>query len=83
MDLDFGPDGTLYVLEIDHDSLLRPYRDGAIWAVPPGGGTPRQIQLPVGTLTEPGGLAVAGKRKLVVSNHGREAGEGEVLEISW
>jgi len=86
MDLDFGPNGTLYVLEIDHDSLFPPVgpsTDGAIWAVPPGGGTPRRIELPAHTLTEPGGLAVAGKRKLVVSNHGREAGEGEVLEISW
>jgi DNA-binding beta-propeller fold protein YncE len=83
MDLDFGRDGTLYVLEIDHDSLLGASTDGAIFAVPPGGGTPRQLQLPAGTLTAPGGLAVAGKRTLVVSNHGREAGEGEVLEISW
>jgi hypothetical protein len=84
MDLDFGRDGTLYVLEIDHDSLLGPSTDGAIWAVPPGGGAPKRIALPAGTtLTAPGGLAVAGRRTLVVSNHGREAGEGEVLEISW
>jgi hypothetical protein len=78
-----GRDGTLYVLEIDHDSLLGPSTDGAILAVPPGGGTARQIPLPAETLTAPGGLAVAGKRTLVVSNHGTEAGAGEVLEISW
>jgi hypothetical protein len=83
MDLDFGRDGTLYVLEIDHDSLLGGSTDGAIWAVPRGGGAPKRITLPAGTLTAPGGLAVAGRRTLVVSNHGREAGEGEVLEISW
>jgi hypothetical protein len=81
MDLAFGPDGTLYVLEIDHDSLLGPSKDGAIFAVPPGGGTPQQVALPPGTLTEPGGLSVAGRRTLVVSNHGREKDKGEVLEV--
>jgi len=85
MDLAFGRDGTLYVLEIDHDSLFPPAgpsTDGAIFAVPRGGGTPRRIELPAGTLTEPGGLAVAGRKTLVVSNHGREAGTGEVLEVT-
>jgi hypothetical protein len=81
MDLAFGRDGTLYVLEIDHDSLLGPSTDGAILAVPRGGGTARQIPLPAGTLTEPGGLAVAGRHTLIVSNHGREAGNGQVLLI--
>jgi hypothetical protein len=82
MDLAFGPDGTLYVLEIRHASLLSMTdTSGAILAVPPGGGTPQQIALPAGTLTEPGGIAFAGRRTLVVSNHGREAGKGEVLEI--
>jgi hypothetical protein len=82
MDLAFGPDGTLYVLEIDHDTILGGTKDGALFAVPPGGGTPQQIALPPGTLTEPGGLAVAGRKTLVVSNHGREAGNGEVLRIA-
>ena len=42
MDLAFGRDGTLYVLEIDHDSLFAPVGPstaGALFAVPPGGGT--------------------------------------------
>jgi hypothetical protein len=85
MDLAFGRDGTLYVLEIDHDSLFAPAgpsTDGALFKVPRGGGTPQRIDLPAGTLTEPGGLAVAGRRTLVVSNHGREAGSGEVLEVT-
>jgi hypothetical protein len=84
MDLAFGRDGTLYVLEIDHDSLFPPTgpsTDGALFRVPRGGGTPQRIALPAGTLTEPGGLAVAGRRTLVVSNHGREAGNGQVLEV--
>lgn len=85
MDLAFGPDGTLYVLEIDHDSLFPPAgpsTEGALFRVPRGGGVGQRIDLPAGTLIEPGGLAVAGRRTLVVSNHGREAGTGEVLEVT-
>jgi hypothetical protein len=81
IDLDFGRDGTLYVLEIDRDSFLGPSRDGGLWKVPPGGGTPERIELPEGTLTEPGGLAVGWRGRLFVSNHASEAGVGEVLEI--
>jgi hypothetical protein len=81
MDLDFGRDGTLYVLEIDRDSLVGPGHDGGLWAVPPSGGTPRRIELPAGTLTEPGGIAVGRDGDLYVSNHAREAGAGEVLRI--
>jgi hypothetical protein len=81
MDLAFGRDGTLYVLEIDHDSLLAPSREGALFSVPPGGGTPQPIALPAGTLIEPGGIAV-GHGDLYVSNHAREAAEGEVLRLT-
>ncbi len=82
MDLAFGRDGTLYVLEIDHDSLLAPGREGALLTVPRGGGTPVPVALPAGTLTEPGGIAVGHRGELYVSNHSREAGEGEVLRIT-
>jgi hypothetical protein len=84
MDLDFGRDGTLYVLEIDSDSLLPPIgpsREGGLWAVPRGGGTPEKIELPAGTLIEPGGIAVGKHGDLYVSNHAREPGVGEVLKI--
>jgi hypothetical protein len=81
MDLDFGRDGTLYVLEIDSDSLLQPGTDGGIWAVPPGGGTPERIELPAGTLASPGGIDVTRHGKAFVSNRATEAGAGEVLEI--
>jgi hypothetical protein len=82
MDLAFGRDGTLYVLEIRHASLLSMTdTSGAILAVPPGGGTPVPVTLPGNTtLTEPGGIDYAGG-KLFVSNHSREAGAGEVLEV--
>jgi hypothetical protein len=80
MDLDFGRDGTLYVLEIDRDSLLGPGTDGGLWAVPRRG-APRRIELPAGTLTAPGGLAVGRHGELYVSNRSTEAGDGEVLRI--
>jgi hypothetical protein len=81
MDLDFGRDGTLYVLEIARNGLLSGDPTGGLWAVPPGGGNPQRIELPAGTLTSPGGLAVGRHGELYVSNHGREAGTGQVLEI--
>jgi hypothetical protein len=49
--------------------------------VPRGGGTPEKIELPAGTLTEPGGIAVGKDGDLYVSNHAREAGAGELLKI--
>jgi hypothetical protein len=58
-----------------------PSTDGGIWAVPRGGGTPEKIELPAGTLTEPGGIAIGKDGDLYVSNHSREAGAGEVLKI--
>jgi hypothetical protein len=80
MDLDFGDDGTLYVLEIDSDNILGGSTDGSIWAVSKRG-VKRKLALPAGTLTEPGGLAVGRHDRLYVSNHSREAGNGEVLRI--
>jgi hypothetical protein len=79
MDLAFGRDGTLYALEIDHDSLLGPGTDGAIYAVSRKG-EKRQLALPAGTLTEPGGIAV-GQDGLYVSNNGGSPGTGQVLRL--
>jgi hypothetical protein len=80
MDLDFGDDGTLYVLEIDSDNILGGSRDGGLRTVSRRGRT-RKVALPAGTLTEPGGIAVGRHDKLYVSNHSREARIGEVLRI--
>jgi hypothetical protein len=82
MDLAFGRDGTLYVLEIDHDSILGGSKDGALLTVPRGGGVGTPVALPTGTLTEPGGIAVGRHGELYVSNHSREAGHGEVLRVA-
>jgi hypothetical protein len=85
MDLAFGRDGTLYVLEIDADSLLGPSTDGALFAVPlhdpHTSKQAKQVELPADTLTEPGGIAVGRHGDLFVSNHAREARTGEVLKI--
>ena len=85
IDLDFGKDGTLYVLEIDHDSLfgdIGPETEGALFTVPwRGRREPKQIALRKGTLTHPGGIAVGRKGDLYVSNRSTQAGAGEVLKI--
>ncbi len=81
MDLAFDRDGTLYVLEIDHDSLLGPIgpsNEGAIFAIDRRG--TRRIELPAGTLPEPGGIAV-GKDGLYVTTNATTAGGGQVLRI--
>ncbi|HWM09412.1 MAG TPA: ScyD/ScyE family protein [Solirubrobacteraceae bacterium] len=80
IDLDFGHDGTLYVLELDSDSILGGSTDGGLWTVPRRG-TPRKVALPAGTLTEPGGIAVGRRDTLYVTNRSRSARVGEVLRI--
>ena len=79
MDLAFGRNGTLYVLEIDHDGLLSGSTDGGLFAVSRDG-TKRQITLPPGTLTMPGGIAV-GRDGLYVTNNAGSPGGGQVLRI--
>lgn len=81
MDLAFGPDGTLYVLEIDADSLLGPGTDGAIFTVAPGATTGERIDLPAGTLTAPGGIDVGRHGELYVTNNATSADGGQVLRI--
>jgi hypothetical protein len=79
MDLAFGKNGTLYVLEIDHDGLLSGSTDGGLFAVSRDG-TKRQIALAPGTLTMPGGIAV-GKDGLYITNNAGSPGGGQVLRI--
>ena len=83
MDLAFDKHGTLWVLEIDHDSLFGPVgpsTDGAIFAVDRKGNK-KQLELEPGTLTHPGGITVGDDGALYVTNHADEAGNGEVLRI--
>jgi hypothetical protein len=81
MDLAFDRHGTLWVLEIDHDSLLGPGTDGAIYAVDENGDK-TLLDLPAGTLTHPGGIAAGDDGALYVTNKTNSAGDGEVLRIS-
>ena len=78
MDLAFDRDGTLYVLEIDHDGLLGGSQDGAIYAI--GRKGTRQIELPPGALPAPGGITV-GRDGLYVSVNSRSPGGGQVIRI--
>jgi hypothetical protein len=83
MDLAFDHDRTLWVLEIDHDSLLTPIgpsSEGAIFAVDKNG-TKTRLELPAGTLTNPGGITVGRRGVLYVTNKATAAGGGEVLRI--
>jgi hypothetical protein len=83
MDLAWGRDGTLYALEIAHDGLLSAapgtLPEGAIYAVSPDG-SKRQLDLPAGTLSAPGGIAV-GHHALYVTNNSVLPGGGQVLRI--
>jgi sugar lactone lactonase YvrE len=79
MDLAFGADGTLYALEIDHDSLLGPSPDGALYKVDRRG-QKQLVALPEGTLTMPGGIT-AGRDALYVTNNSGSPGGGEVVKI--
>jgi DNA-binding beta-propeller fold protein YncE len=80
MDLAFDRHGTLWVLEIDHDSLLGPSTDGAIYAVDENGAK-TLLDLPAGTLTAPGGITVGDDGALYVTNRANSVGDGEVLRI--
>ena len=80
MDLAFGRDGTLYVLEIDHDGLLTPTNEGAIYSRSPRRGEKHQIKLPAGTLPYPGGLAVEDGDLYVSVDSRSRPGEGKVSE---
>jgi hypothetical protein len=79
MDLAFARNGTLYALEIDHDSLLGPLNEGALWAVSPSGAK-RRITLPAGALPFPGGLTIHDDDLYVTINAGSPGG-GKVVRL--
>lgn len=71
IDLAFGPDGTMYVLEIAKNGLLSDDPTGALWAVSGGSKT----ELAPGALLFPGGVAVGRNGSLYVTT-GAVFGEG-------
>jgi hypothetical protein len=80
MDLAFGRNGTLYALEIDHDSLRGPLNDGAVFAVSPDGKQRRQINFRAGALPFPGGITVHDDDLYITTNSGSPGG-GEVVRV--
>ncbi len=84
MGVDFGLDGTLYVLEMAHDGLLNAGEGGppmgALWSVPAGGGD-AELLVSEG-LPMPGGLAVADDGTIYISTcTGCPPGAGGVVSL--
>jgi glucose/arabinose dehydrogenase len=83
VDIAFGADGNLYVLEMARDGLLAAMSDGTeptgrLVRVAPDG---TQTTLVSDELAAPGGLAIGPDGALYVTNHSTSAGGGEVLRI--
>jgi sugar lactone lactonase YvrE len=83
IDIAFGTDGNLYVLEMAKDGLLSAMIAGAeptgrLVRVAPDG---TQTTLVTDELSAPGGLAIGSDGTLYVTNHSTSAGGGEVLRI--
>jgi hypothetical protein len=76
IDLDFGPDGSLYVLEHATGPAFFTLPGQVIRVAPSG-----SRSVVVGGLTRPGSLVVGPDRAIYVSNRGTSVGIGEVLRI--
>jgi hypothetical protein len=78
-DLDFGPDGSLYVVEIATNGLLSGDPTGAVKRIPAGGGPAETIASE--GLVAPYGVTVSHKGRIYVSTHSTEPGTGEVVRV--
>jgi hypothetical protein len=78
IDIAFGRHGTLYVLEIAHNSLLAPVPEGAVIKVDPNG----DREIIADGLFFPEGLALGKSDELYVTNCGVCFDDGEVLRIT-
>ena len=82
VDLTFGPDGSLYVVEIAKNGLLAAFNTndwtGALIRIAPNG---TRTELVPGVLTAPGGVAVGSDGALYVTNNSIYSGTGEVIRI--
>ncbi|MET0772722.1 MAG: ScyD/ScyE family protein [Candidatus Limnocylindrales bacterium] len=76
IDLAFDRDGTLYVLEVDHDGLLGGDVAGGLWSVPFGGGAPTLLST---DLVMPGGIAVGRDGTLFVTTGTSMPNAGSVV----
>jgi len=84
MDVAFGPDGTLYVLEIAHAGLTAPTEGGppmgGLWSVAADGGEPQLIASD--GLVMPGGLAVDADGVVYVSTCSVCPGGGGIVSVT-
>jgi len=82
IDVAFGPDGSLYVLEIAKNGLLDAFIfndwTGALIRVAPDGS---RTEIVPGSLFAPGGVAVGSDGILYVTNNSIFSGSGQVLRI--
>ena len=79
VDIDFGPDGSLYVVEIATKGLLSDTGGppvGGLWRVRPDGS---KELLSGPELVLPGGVVVAGNGAVYVSINSTSPGEGQIL----
>lgn len=77
-DIAFGPDGTLYVLEVDDNGIATPGGSGALIRIGQGGAQ----EVLLGGLVNPTGLAIGTDGALYVSNFGTSEGQGQVLRLT-
>jgi hypothetical protein len=82
VDLTFGPDDSLYVVEIAKNGLLAAFNGddwtGALIRIAPDG---TRTELVPGALTAPGGVAVGRDGALYVTNNSIFSSTGEVIRI--
>jgi sugar lactone lactonase YvrE len=82
VDVAFGPDGSLYVLQIAKNGLLAAFIEndwtGALIRVAPDG---TRTELAAGELFAPGGVAVGPDGACYVTNNSIFSGTGQVLRI--
>jgi hypothetical protein len=78
IDLAFGRDGSLYVLEITTNGLLTGDLTGALKRVPRGGGSATLLTT---SLVAPSGLTVGSDGSVYISNRSIFSGSGQVLRF--
>jgi hypothetical protein len=85
IDVAFGTDGSLYVLEISAPGGPPPFGGtGALFRIPPGGGTPVNITPTVpggGSFVAPGGIAIGSDGALYITVNSISATAGFVIKV--
>ena len=83
IDVAFGPDGSMYVVELAKNGLLAAFIDGdwngSIIRIAPDG---TRSELAAGMLTAPGGVAIGSDGAVYVTNKSIFSGTGEVIRIT-